>query len=71
MRLEEIDPNKAAAEQVKRQKAAAKAARDRANQLKAQADTAAARLATLKSRQKLAQPKGSPATSTIKPTGPS
>jgi hypothetical protein len=48
-------------------KARAKAAKDRAKQLKAQADTSAERLDMQKSRQKLAQLQRSPATSTIKP----
>lgn len=51
MRLEEIEPNDAANEQVKRQRDAARVAKDRATQLKARADAAAARLEMAKSTQ--------------------
>jgi hypothetical protein len=66
MRLDEIKPN-AAEQRVKGLKANAKGAKDRARQLKAQADASAARLDMQKSRQKLAQLQRSPVTPTIKP----
>lgn len=66
MRLEEIEPNNAAEEQVKRQRAAARAAKDKANQLKARADAAAARQKMLKSRQPAGPSVRAPET-TIKP----
>ena len=52
---------------MKRLKANAKAAKDRANQLKAQADASVARLDMQKSRGKLAQVKKASLTSMIKP----
>ena len=52
---------------MKRLKASAKAAKDRAKQLKAQADTSAERLDMQKLRQKLAQVQRSASTSNIKP----
>lgn len=67
MRLEEIQPSNAAEQRVKRMKAGAKAAKDRARQLQAQADTSAERLDMQQSRQKLMQLQRKAATSTIKP----
>lgn len=67
MRLEEIQPSNAAEQRVKRMKASAKAAKDRARQLQAQADTSAERLDMQQSRQKLMQLQRKAATSTIKP----
>jgi len=67
MRLEEIQPSNAAEQRVKRMKASAKAAKDRARQLQAQADTSAERLDMQQSRQKLTQLRRKAATSTIKP----
>ena len=67
MRLEEIQPSNAAEPRVKRMKASAKAAKDRARQLQAQADTSAERLDMQQSRQKLVQLQRKAATSTIKP----
>lgn len=67
MRLEEIQPSNAAEQRVKRMKASAKAAKDRARQLQAQADTSAERLDMQQSRQKLVQLQRKVATSTIKP----
>lgn len=66
MRLDEIKPS-AAEQRVSRLKAGAKAAKDRAKQLKAQADMDAERLNMQRSREKLTQLQRSPATSTIKP----
>ena len=66
MRLDEIQPS-AADQRVKRLKATAKAARDRARQLKAQADMNAERLEIQKSRAALTQAQRSAVTSTIKP----
>lgn len=66
MRLDEIQPN-AAEQRVKRLKANAKTAKDRAKQLKVQTDAGAERLDMQKSRQKLAQSRKSGLTSTIKP----
>jgi len=67
MRLEEIQPSNAAEQRVKRIKASAKAAENRARQLQVQADTSAERLDMQKSRQKLVQLQRKAATSTIKP----
>lgn len=67
MRLEEIQPSNAAEQRVKRMKASAKAAKDRARQLQSQADTSAERLDMQQSRQKLMQLQRRSATSTIKP----
>lgn len=67
MRLEEIQPSNAAEQRVKRMKASAKAAKDRARQLQAQADTSAERLDMQQSRQKLSQLQRKAAASTIKP----
>jgi len=70
MQLKELNLD-AVERRVKAMKSGAKAAKHRAEQLKAQVDVSAQHLETQKSRQKPAQPKGSPSTSTIKPTGPS
>jgi uncharacterized membrane protein (DUF106 family) len=67
MRLEEIQPSNAAEQRVKRMKASAKTAKDRARQLQAQADTNAERLEMQQARQKLAQLQRQAAASTIKP----
>lgn len=67
MRLDEIQPNKAAEERVKRLKDNAKSAKTRAKQLKTQADTAADRLDIKKAKQDLAQLQRSAVTSSIKP----
>lgn len=67
MRLDEIKPNNAAEERVKRLKANAKSAEDRAKQLKTQADANAARLDMQKSRQRLAQAQRASVTMPIKP----
>ena len=67
MRLDEIQPSSAAVQRVKRRKDNAKSAKDRAKQLKAQADTGAERLKMQKSREKLAQVQRAAVTSNIKP----
>lgn len=66
MRLDEIEQN-AADQRVKRLRATTRAAKDKANQLKAQADTSAAQLDMQKSRQQLTKQQRSPAMSMIKP----
>jgi hypothetical protein len=66
MRLDEIQPS-AAEQRVKRLKASAKAAKDRALQLTAQADMNAERLEMQKSRTAAAQAQRSTVASTIKP----
>lgn len=66
MRLEEIQPG-AAERRVKAMMANAKSAKDRARQLKAQADINAERLDMQKSRAALSQAHRSAVTSTIKP----
>lgn len=68
MRLEEIQPS-AAERRVKRMRDNAKAAKDRARQLKAQADMSADRLEMQKDRAALVQAQRSAVTSTIKPYG--
>lgn len=67
MRLEEIQTSSAADQRVKRMRANASAAKDRARQLQTQADTSAERLDTQQSRQKLLHLQRKAATSTIKP----
>ena len=67
MRLEEIQPGKAAEQRVKQLRASAKAAKDHAKQLKTQADMGAERLDMQKSRQTLAQLQRSAVTSKITP----
>lgn len=66
MRLEEIQAD-GAEQRVKRLKASAKAAKDRADQLTAQADMSAERLDLQKSRQALSQLQRKAVTKTIKP----
>lgn len=67
MRLDEIKAANAAEQRVKRMKANAKTAKDRAKQLKVQADMGAERLDMQKGRQRLAQLQRSAVTTTIKP----
>jgi hypothetical protein len=67
MQLKEIDGSSAGEQRVKGLKDNAKAAKDKAKQLKAQADTSAEQLAIQKSRQTLTHRQRSPAMSTIKP----
>jgi hypothetical protein len=67
MKLEEIEQGNAADQRVKRLKDNAKAAKEKAQDLKAQADTSAEQLKIQKSRQTLTQRQRSPAISTIKP----
>lgn len=67
MRLDEIKPNNVAEQRVKRLSDNAKAAKDRAKQLKVQSDTAAERYDMQKSRQELAQLQRSAVASSIKP----
>lgn len=64
MRLEEI---KAASAAEQRMKANARSAKDRAKQLKMQADVSAERLDMQKSRQRLAQLQRAAVTAPIKP----
>ena len=65
--MEEIQESAAAERRVKGLQANAKAARDRARQLKTQADTNAEQLKMKQSREKLAQLRKTAATSRIKP----
>lgn len=67
MRLDEIKPRRAAEQRVGRLKANAKAAKDRAKQLKSQADTGAEQLKVKQSREKLKKINRSSLTSMIKP----
>jgi hypothetical protein len=67
MRLEEIEAGSAADLRVKRMKANAKSAKDRAKQLQAQAEAGAEQLRMRQSREKLAQIKKTSMTSMIKP----
>jgi hypothetical protein len=67
MRLEEIKAASAAEQRVKRMKANAKSAKDRAKQLRVQADMSAERLDMQKGRQRLAQLQRSAVTTPIKP----
>ncbi len=67
MRLEEIKAASAAEQRVQRMKANAKSAKDRAKQLKVQADISAERLDMQKGRQRLAQLQRSAVTTPIKP----
>ena len=67
MRLDEIEAGSAAEQRVKRLQDNAKSAKDRAKQLKAQADTGAEQLKMKQSREKLAQIKKAGMTSMIKP----
>jgi uncharacterized protein YdaT len=66
MRLEEIQQN-SSQERVDRLSDSAKVAKDKAKQLKAQADASAAQLDVQKSRQQLTNQQRSPAMSMIKP----
>ena len=67
MRLDEIRSGTAAEKRVDRLKANAKAAKDRAKQLKVQADTSAEQLKMQQSRQQLSQFHRSSVGTTIKP----
>ena len=67
MRLDEIRSGTAAEKRVDRLKANAKAAKDRAKQLKVQADTSAEQLKMQQSRQQLSQLHRSTVGTTIKP----
>ena len=67
MTLEEIKQNGAAEKRVSRLKANAKAAKDRAKQMKVQADTSAEQLKMQQSRQRLSQLHRSTVGTTIKP----
>lgn len=67
MTLEEIQSDDAAQRRVDRMKANAKAAADRAKQLKGQADTNAEQLKMRRSREKIAQIRKTTASTMIKP----
>jgi hypothetical protein len=67
MRLEEIKTASAAEQRVKRMKANARTAKDRAKQLKVQADVSAERLDLQKGRQRLVQLQRSTVSTPIKP----
>lgn len=67
MRLDEIDGSSAAERRVDRLKANAKTARERAKQLKAQADASAAQLRMRQSRKQFATGSRAAQTSMIKP----
>ena len=67
MRLDEIKNGNAAEKRVDRLKANAKAAKDRAKQMKVQADTSAEQLKMQQSRQRLSQLHRSTVRTTIKP----
>ncbi len=67
MTLEEIAKGGAAEQRVKRMKAQAKAAKDRAKQLKVNADTNGEQLKMRQSREKLAQLHRANVGTTIKP----
>jgi hypothetical protein len=67
MRLDEIEPSKAAEQRVKRMKDSAKTEKDRAKLLKVQADVNAERLAMQKSQAKLGQLQQAAVTTSIKP----
>ena len=67
MRLEEIEKRDPAQQRVDRLKANAKSARDRAKQMKTQADASAEQLKMKQSRQKLSKLRQSTASTTIKP----
>lgn len=67
MRLDEIDGSIAAEQRLKRLKDSAKVAKNRAKQMKAQADATAERQDIVKTRQKLAQVHRAAVTSNIKP----
>jgi len=67
MRLDEIKNGNAAEKRVDRLKANAKAAKDRAKQMKVQAETSAEQLKMRQSRDKLAQLHRSTVGTTIKP----
>lgn len=67
MRLDEIDGSNAAERRVNRLKANAKTARDRAKQLKAQADASAAQFEMQQSRKRFASTRKAAQTSMVKP----
>jgi hypothetical protein len=67
MRIEEIQVGSPAERRVSRLKADAKAAKERARQMKVRADTSAAQLDMKKARQKLLRQRCSGTTTTIKP----
>ncbi len=67
MTLEEIKHGNAAEQRVNRMKAQAKSAKDRAKQLKVNADTNAEQLKMRQSREKLAQLHRANVSTTIKP----
>lgn len=67
MRIDEIQPGSAAERRVKALTANAKAAKERAKQLKTQADISADQLEMQRSRQSLSQHQRSAGTSSIKP----
>ncbi len=67
MRLDEIRSGTAAEKRVDRLKANAKAAKDRAKQMKVQADTSAEQLKMQQSRQRLSQLHRSSVGTAIKP----
>jgi len=67
MTLEEIKQSGAAEKRVERMKANAKAAKDRAKQMKVQADRSAEQLKMQQSRQRLSQLHRSTVGTTIKP----
>ena len=67
MRRDEIEVSSAAEQRVKRLKDNAATARNRAKQLKAQAETGAEQLRVRQSREKLARIRKAGATSMIKP----
>jgi uncharacterized membrane-anchored protein len=67
MRLFEIKQGNAAEERLKRLKDVAKVQKDKANQLTNQVNTSADQLKLKQARQKVAQPRTSGSTSTIKP----
>ena len=67
MKLEEIQAGIAADQRLKRMKASAKAAKDRARQLKAQVDATADRLDLQRARQNLLRLQRSVVTGNIKP----
>lgn len=67
MRLEEIKAASAAEKRVRRLKANAKSAKDRAKQMQAQADASAERLDMQKSRQELARLHRAAVATSIKP----
>ncbi len=67
MTLEEIKQSSAAEKRVKHLRANAKSAKDRAKQMKVQADTSAEQLKQRQSREKVAQLHNTTVGTTIKP----